>query len=123
MNTSKHELKFLEQVNETNMLLHNSRILEVGTLDNDDLVDELTNDVRGGQDDDIAGSVVFAQVTQTCEARFNWWPSVAIPTPILQPYNSARGVHIWLSDLLQPMSGETRPTGEGCCSTTEEELS
>ena len=42
VNTSKHELKFLEQVNETNMLLHNSRILEVGTLDNDDLVDEWT---------------------------------------------------------------------------------
>jgi len=40
VNTSKHELKFLEQVNETNMLHHNSRIFEVGTLDNDDLVDE-----------------------------------------------------------------------------------
>jgi hypothetical protein len=54
---SKTVLKFLEQVNETNMLHHNSRILEVGTLDNDDLVDEFTNDVRDGQDDDIAGSV------------------------------------------------------------------
>jgi hypothetical protein len=81
------------------------KILLVGTFDNDDLVDEFTNDVRGGQ-----------------EARFSWWPSVAIPTPILQLYNSARGVHIWLSDLLQPVSWETRPTGEGCCITTEEDL-
>jgi hypothetical protein len=54
------------------MLHHHTRILDVGTLDNDDLVDEFTNDVRGGHDDDIAGSVAVAPAAQTCEARFSW---------------------------------------------------
>jgi hypothetical protein len=117
---SKTELKLLEQVNETNMLHPNSRILEVATPDNEDLVDGFTDDVCGDQDDDIAQSVAVAQAAQTCEASFRSWPSVAIPTPILQPLFSATrshhqlgapvvgGVFIGLSDHLYPMKGEKK---------------
>jgi hypothetical protein len=125
MKNSKTELKLLEQVSETNMLHPNSRILEVATPDNDDLVDGFTDDVRGSQDNDMAQPVAVAQAAQTCAASFRSWPSVAIPTPILQPcYSATRshhqlgapvvgGIFIGLSDHLHPMSGEKNAANGG----------